>query len=195
MRRADHTANFVAALHLVIDLAKDIRSRTVAGAISLFEELPAALVERLVDPEKTCSRYLFADGAGDAPGRVEKGVIRLSAMSAEPAVEALADPVNRTEQDAAFAGNVRLVLEFERRLEGTGRTETDGPCQGIVGRLAVDVLMHSKAAINPGAVDLATLLIEPSDRWSHPLRTHPYDVDVVAEGLAGTLDIGHEKTV
>src|ERR1700741_5132341 len=112
MRRADHAADLVAALHLLIDLGKDVRSGPVAGAISFFEELPAALVERLVGPEKTCRRYLLADGAGDAPGRVEKGIVRRSALPTVPAVEALTDAVNRTEQDAAFAENVRLVLEF-----------------------------------------------------------------------------------
>src|ERR1700757_4708403 len=109
MRRADHAADLVAALHLLIDLGKDVGSGPVAGAISFFEQLPAALVERLVGPEKTRRRYLLADCAGDAPGRVEKGVVRLSAMSAEPAVEALTDPVNRTEQDPAFTEDVRLV--------------------------------------------------------------------------------------
>src|SRR5271163_1753682 len=101
MRRADHAADLVAALHFVIDLGKDVRSGPVAGAIGFFEELAAALVERLIGPEQTRRRYLLADGAGDAPGRVEKGVVGLSAMSAVPPVEALTNPVNRTEQDAA----------------------------------------------------------------------------------------------
>src|SRR6266481_2538122 len=103
--------------------------------------------------------------------------------------------MNRTEQDAAFAENVGLVLEFERRLEGAGGAEPDRPGQGIVGRLPVGVLMDGEAAIDPGAVDVAALLVEPSDRWSHPLRANPDDVDVVAEGLAGALDESHQKTV
>src|SRR6516165_6035719 len=153
MRRADDAADLVAALHLVIDLGQDISSRTVAGAIGFLEQLPPAAIERLVSPEQPRRRDLLAAGAGDAPGRVEKGVVRLPAVASEPAVEALTNPVNRTEQDAALAKNVRLVLEFEGCLEGAGGAETDCPSQGVVGRLAVDVLMDGKAAIDPGTID------------------------------------------
>ena len=138
---------------------------------------------------------MLADGACDALGGVEKGVVLLPPMRPEPPVEALANPVDCTEKDAALAKDVRLVFEFERRLEGAGRAEGDCPGQGVIGGLPVDVLMNGEAAINPGAVDVAALLVEPPHRRPHPLRAHPDDVDVVAEALAGAVDVGHQKTM
>src|SRR5262249_33076872 len=55
--------------------------------------------------------------------------------------------------------------------------------------------MDGKAAIDPRTVDFAALLVKTPDRWSHPLRAHPDDVDVVAEGLAETQTMGTKKTV
>ena len=106
MRRADNAADLVASLHLLIDLGQDVRRGPITSAIGFFEELLPALVERLVGPEQPRRRVLLADGAGDASRRVEKGVVLLAALRAEPAVEALADPVNSTQQDPAFAENV-----------------------------------------------------------------------------------------
>src|SRR4029077_7604656 len=152
---------------------------TVAGAVGLFEALSASLVERFVGPEETRRRDVFADGAGDALGRIEKGVVLFASLRPEPPVEALANPVNRAEQDAALAEDVRFVLELELRLEGAWGAEADRPGQGVIGGLAVDVLMNGEAAIDPGAVDVAALLIKPPHRGSHALRTYPDDVDVV----------------
>src|SRR5262244_1215822 len=101
MRRADHAADFVASLYFVINLGQDIRSRSVAGAIGLLEKLPPAFVKSLVGPEQPRCRYLLADCAGDAPGRVEESIVLLTPFGAEPTVEALADPVNGTEQNPA----------------------------------------------------------------------------------------------
>src|SRR6202035_4350137 len=112
MRRADHAADLVAPLNFVIDLGKDIRGGAVASAIGFLEKLPPAFVESLVGPEQPRCRYLLADCAGDAPSRVEESIVRLAAMGSEPAVETLADSVNGTEQNPAFAEDVRLVLEF-----------------------------------------------------------------------------------
>src|SRR6202022_1010525 len=121
----------------------------------------ATLCKGLGDPEQTRRRYLLADGAGDALGRVEKGVVPVAPARAKPTVETLANPVNSAEQDTALPKNVRLVFEFERRLEGAGGAERYGPGQGVVGRLPVDVVMNREAAIDPGAVDAAALLEEP----------------------------------
>src|SRR6516162_6706388 len=109
MRGADDATDLVCPLLLEINNGEDIRRGTIAGAIGLLEELPPARVERLVGPEHPRRRDLLADGAGDAPRRVEKGVVLLASLGAKPAVEALTDPVNSAEQDAALAENVRLV--------------------------------------------------------------------------------------
>src|SRR5262245_20810417 len=77
MRRADDAADLVAALHLLIDFGKDVGSWAIAGAIGFLEELPTALVERLVGSEQPCCRDLLANGAGDASGRVEESVVLL----------------------------------------------------------------------------------------------------------------------
>src|SRR5215472_5167658 len=112
MRRADDATDLVAALYLLIDFGKDVSSRAVAGAIGFLEELAPALVKRLIGPEQSRRRDLFADCAGDAPGRDEEGIVLLAALRTEPTVEALTDSVDRAEQNAALAEDVRLVLEF-----------------------------------------------------------------------------------
>ncbi len=195
MRRANHAADLVAAGHLVVDLGQDVGGGAVTGAIGLLEALAAVLVEPFVDAEQAPRRNLLADGAGDALGRIEKGVVLQTSLRAKPAVETLTYPVNGAQQNAALAEDVGFVFELERRLEGAGRAEGDSPGQGIIGGLPVDVLMNGEAAIDPGAVDVAALLVKPPHRRPHPLRAHPDDVDVVAEAFAGAIDVGHQKTM
>src|SRR6202011_722581 len=113
MRCADHAADLVAALHLIVDFSKNVGRWAVAGTVGLLEALSAILVELLLDPEQPRRRYLLADGAGDALGRVEKGVVPVASARAKPTVETLANPVNSAEQDARRAKKVPFVFEFE----------------------------------------------------------------------------------
>src|SRR5262249_51526064 len=174
---------------------QDVGGGAIASAVGLPEKLPSALIERFVDAKQAGRRDLLADGAGDTFGGVEERIVLLAPVRPEPAVEALANPMNRTKQDAALAENVRLVLKFQRRLEGTGRAEPDRRGQVKIGRPPVDILMDGEAAIDPGTIYVAALLVEPPHRGSHALGAYPDDVDVVAKGLAGAVHIRHEESV
>ena len=130
---------------------------------------PLEAVEHGAQP---AAEIVAASGPGHRLGRAHERARGGVAEFDAPSVDGFGDCVGDPEQDRALADDVGAILGLEGRLEDVRRTERDGPAERDVGGASVDVLVHGDAAVDAGAVGVASLLVEAPHRCAHALRAH-----------------------
>ena len=99
------------------------------------------------------------------------------------------------EENGAFTKNVAFIFVLQRGDKRVRRPNRNGPANGLVGCLAIDVLHHSKTGIDAGPVDLFALHVETPHRRAHTLWAHTNDIDVVWKLGALVFQMPQQKTV
>ena len=191
----DHRADLVARGDFVVDLLQDFARGVVARRIGAAKLRLAACVQCLVHRANTAVADRLADRPGDRFHRVAERLRRIAAGGHVPAVEALDDAVNRSQQDAALAVDVRAVFHLQAGHEAERRTQRDRPAERVVGRLAVDVLLDREAGVDAGAFGFAALFVQPPHARAHTLGADPDHVDRLWKPFAARGQVPQQEAV
>src|SRR5215475_12866660 len=99
------------------------------------------------------------------------------------------------EENGALTKNVAFIFVLQRGDKRVRRSNRNGPANGLVRRLAIDVLHHSKAGIDAGPVDLFALHVEAPYGGAHTFWTYTNDIDVVRKLGALVFQMPQQKAV
>ena len=99
------------------------------------------------------------------------------------------------QQNCPLTEQVGHDLGLQRRLERVGRAQSDRPPQGDVRRTTVEVLLDGEARVDPGAIHLPALLVQPPHRRTHALRADCDHVDPGGESLTYRLEETEQEPV
>mmetsp|Transcript_35731 Transcript_35731/g.79489 ORF Transcript_35731/g.79489 Transcript_35731/m.79489 type:complete len:676 (+) Transcript_35731:58-2085(+) len=190
-----HGLDLIAAGHVLVDLQADVHGGLEAGGVGLLEHLLAGIVQHVVHSNHTLGGDGLGDGASDALHALLEGLLVAHALAGVAAEQGLHHAVHGTQQNAALAVDVRLVLRLQGGGEGEGSAHTNGPAEGNVTSSASGILLDGEGAVDAGAVDALALLIQAPDGGTHTLGGHQHNVDVLAEVNAVVLHHAQQEAV